>query len=107
MPVRDHILCKPWSLPEIASLGRQGKRVMEPLPREASVQRAVPDSISQPTAYDVAGVFKACRYDDGRHTTWFVIPMHHIDVVEGRVHLTREGQGLVFDVPSEEVEHVS
>jgi hypothetical protein len=83
---------------------------MEPLPREASAadprRPAIPGSESLPTAYYVAVVFKERRYDDGGHKTWFFTNIHHVAVVQGRLQLIREGYGLVFDVPYEEVEQV-
>jgi len=83
---------------------------MEPLPREASAadptRPAIPSSESLPTAHYVAVVFKERRYDNGGHKTWFFTNIHHMAVVHGRLQLIREGYGLVFDVPYEEVERV-
>ena len=58
------------------------------------------------TAHYVAVVFKERRYDNGGHKTWFFTNIHHMVVVHGRLQLIREGYGLVFDVPYEEVERV-
>jgi hypothetical protein len=83
---------------------------MEPLPREASAadphRPVIPGSESLSRARCVAVVFKERRYDDGRHKTWFFTNIHHVAVVHGRLQLIREGYGLVFDVPYEEVEQV-
>ena len=83
---------------------------MEPLPREASAayptRPTIPGSEALPTAHCVAVVFKERRYDTDAPKTWFFTNIHHVSVVHGRLQLTREGYGLVFDVPCEEVEQV-
>jgi hypothetical protein len=58
------------------------------------------------TAPLVAVVFKEQRYDNGAPKTWLFAHIHHVDYVHGRVQLRREGYGVVFDVPYEEVERV-
>ncbi len=84
---------------------------MEPRPREASAAgpprpRFVLDRPALPNVHSVAVVFKERRYHDGGHKTWLFSNIYHVEVVQGRLHLTRAGHGLVFDVPYEEVEQV-
>jgi len=57
-------------------------------------------------ARDVAVVFKERRYDNGAPKTWLFAHIDHVDYVHGRLQLRREGYGVVFDVPDEEVERV-
>jgi len=57
-------------------------------------------------ARDVAVVFKAYRYDTDAPKTWLFVHIDHVDYVHGRLQLRREGYGVVFDVPYEEVERV-
>jgi len=54
----------------------------------------------------VAVVFKERRYDTDAHKTWCFAHIDHIAIVTGRLQLLREGYGVVFDVPDEEVERV-
>ena len=54
----------------------------------------------------VAVVFKARRYDTDAHKTWCFAHIDHIAIVTGRLQLLREGYGVVFDVPYNEVEQV-
>lgn len=84
---------------------------MESLPREAPaayphMQIAARDNEPLPKPQYVAVVFKERRYDDGSHKTWFFANIHHVAIVNGRLHLTRDDYGLVFDTPYEEVEQV-
>ena len=83
---------------------------MEPLPREASAAHptrpTIPGSEALPAARCVAVVFKERRYDTDGHKTWFFTNIHHVSVVHDRLQLTREGYGLVFDVPYVEIELV-
>lgn len=84
---------------------------MESLPRETPaayphMQIAARSSEPLPKAQYVTVVFKERRYDDGAHKTWFFANIHHVAIVNGRLHLTREDYGLVFDMPYEEVEQV-
>jgi len=57
-------------------------------------------------ARDVAVVFKARRYDTDAHKTWYFAHIDQVAIVTGRLQLLREGYGVVFDVPDEEVERV-
>jgi hypothetical protein len=84
---------------------------MEPLPRETSGVRperpaALQQSASVPMAPYVAIIFKERRYDTGAHKIWFFANIHHVAIVNGRVQLTRQGFGLVLDVPYAEVQEV-
>jgi len=54
----------------------------------------------------VAVVFKARRYDTDAHKTWYFAHIDQVAIVTGRLQLLREGYGVVFDVPDEEVERV-
>jgi len=54
----------------------------------------------------VAVVFKERRYDTDAPKTWWLAHIDHVAVVTGRLQLLREGYGVVFDVPDEEVERV-
>jgi hypothetical protein len=54
----------------------------------------------------VAVVFKEHRDDNGAPKTWWFAHIDHIDDVQGRLQLRREGYGVVLDVPAEEVEQV-
>jgi hypothetical protein len=54
----------------------------------------------------VAVVFKEHRHENGAPKTWLFAHIHHVDCVHGRLQLRREGYGVVFDVPYEEVERV-
>ena len=67
----------------------------------------VPQKASPPMAPFVAVVFKEHRYEDGAPKTWYVAQMDQVTRSHGRVQLLREGYGVVFDVPDEEVERVS
>jgi len=60
-----------------------------------------------PTASCVAVVFKEHRYEDGAPKTWYFANIDQVERIHGRVQLRREGYGVVFDVPEEEVERVS
>ena len=84
---------------------------MESLPRDTSAecsppQRAIPERTPLPKAHVVAVIFKEHRYDNGGQKTWLFTNIHRVEVVHGRLHLTRDGYGLVFDAPCEEVEQV-
>ena len=84
---------------------------MESLPRETSAacsppQRAIPERTPLPKAHVVAVIFKEHRYDTSGQKTWLFTNIHRVEVVHGRLHLTRDGYGLVFDAPCEEVEQV-
>jgi len=57
-------------------------------------------------ARDVTVVFKERRYDTDAHKTWCFAHIDHVAIVTGRLQLLREGYGVVFDVPSDEVEQV-
>jgi hypothetical protein len=67
--------------------------------------RAARDSAALPKPQYVAVVFKERRYD-GSHKTWFFANIDHVAIVNGRLQLTRDDYGLVFDTPYEEVEQV-
>jgi|SRR5437773_990742 len=67
---------------------------------------AVRESDPLPTAPCVAVVFKEHRYDNGAPKTWLFAQIDQVTVVNGRLQLLREGYGVVFDVPDEEVEQV-
>ena len=54
----------------------------------------------------VAVIFQEHRYDNSGQKTWLFANIHRVEVVHGRLHLTRDGYGLVFDAPCEEVEQV-
>ena len=54
----------------------------------------------------VAVVFKERRYDTDAPKTWWLAHIDHVAVVTGRLQLLREGYGVVFDVPYNEVEQV-
>ena len=71
-------------------------------PRSIDAREREPPS----TAPLVAVVFKAHRYEDGVPKTWLFAHIDHVDYVHGRLQLRREGYGVVFDVPYEEVERV-
>jgi len=83
---------------------------MEPLQRDTSaVDALVPSAVpghAPHRAQNVAIIFKERRYDTGRPKTWFFTNIDHVTIVQGRVHLLRDGYGLVFDVSAEEVEQV-
>jgi hypothetical protein len=66
----------------------------------------LPQQASPPTAPCVAVVFKAHRYEDGAPNTWYGAQIAQVTRSHGRVQLLREGDGVVFDVPDEEVERV-
>ena len=51
-------------------------------------------------------VFKERRYDNGGRRTRFFFHIHHVHILNGRLQLRREHDGLVFDVPYEEVYQV-
>jgi hypothetical protein len=51
-------------------------------------------------------VFKEHRYEDGAPKTWYFTHIDQVTRSHGRVQLLREGYGVVFDVPDEEVERV-
>jgi hypothetical protein len=57
-------------------------------------------------ARSVAVVFKARRYDTDAHKTWYFAHIDHVAIVTGRLQLLREGYGVAFDVPYDEVEQV-
>jgi len=67
----------------------------------------VAQKVSPSTAPLVAVVFQEHRYDNGAPKTWWFAHIDHVDCVQGRLQLRREGYGVVFDVPYEEVERVS
>jgi hypothetical protein len=71
-------------------------------PRPTDVREGEP----QPTAPLVAVVFKEHCYESGAPKAWLFAHIHHVDCVHGRLQLRREGYGVVFDVPYEEVERV-
>jgi hypothetical protein len=54
-------------------------------------------------AHDVAVVFKARRDDTDAHKTWWFAHRDQVAIVTGRLQRLREGYGVVFDVPDEEV----
>jgi len=54
----------------------------------------------------VAVVFKERRYDTDAHKTWCFAHIDQVAIVTGRLQLLREGYGVVFDVPYDEVEQV-
>jgi len=54
----------------------------------------------------VVVLLKARCYADGREKTWLFTNIHQVEVVQGRLHLIRDGYGLVLDMPCEEVEQV-
>jgi len=66
----------------------------------------VSQKVSPSTAPFVAVVFKEHRYDNGAPKTWLFAHIDHVDYVHRRLQLRREGYGVVFDVPDEEVERV-
>ena len=57
-------------------------------------------------AHDVAVVFKERRYDTDAPKTWWFAHIDHVVIVTGRLQLIREGYGVAFDVPYDEVEQV-
>jgi len=57
-------------------------------------------------APSVAVVFKARRYDTDAPKTWWFAHIDHVVIVKGRLQLLREGYGVAFDVPYDEVEQV-
>ncbi|SRR6266508_2493949 len=79
------------------------RQIPPPYPQR---QTAVRESEPLPTAPFVAVVFKEHRYEDGAPKTWLFAQIDQVAVVNGRLQLSREGYGMVFDVPSEEVEQV-
>jgi hypothetical protein len=84
---------------------------MEPLSGETSVvpplrSTALRGSACLLRAHDVAVVFKERRYDTDAHKTWWFAHMDQVAIVTGRLQFLREGYGVVFDVPSDEVERV-
>ena len=83
---------------------------MEPLSQETSGAcperyTAIQDSVRLPPAHYVAVLFKQRQYDGSRQARAFR-GIHSMAIVDGHLHLIREGYGLVFDVPYEEVEQV-
>jgi hypothetical protein len=72
------------------------------LPRPPDVREREP----LPTAPVVAVVFKEHRYEDGAPKIWYFAQIDQVACLHGRVQLLREGYGVVFDVPNEEVERV-
>jgi hypothetical protein len=84
---------------------------MEPLSGVTSAA-----SLSGPTAIHgsacllraryVAVVFKERRYDTDAHKTWYFAHIDQVVIVTGRLQLIREGYGVAFDVPYDEVEQV-
>ena len=84
---------------------------LESFPREtprppAPEPPAIRQSASLPSALSVAVVFKERRYDTGGHKTWFFSNIHHVNILNGRLQLRRENDGLVFDVPYEDIQEV-
>ncbi len=57
-------------------------------------------------APSVAVVFKERRYDTDAPKTWWFAHIDHVVIVTGRLQLIREGYGVAFDVPYDEVEQV-
>lgn len=83
---------------------------MESLPQESPAacplfQTTRRENDTAPASHYVVIVFKQRRYD-GSRKIWAFSGIHAIAIVCGRLHLTREGYGLVFDMPYEEVEQV-
>jgi len=83
---------------------------MEPLLQELHVAHNSPPTLTPvheplPKTRYVVVVSKERRYD-GAHKIWAFSGIYAIAIVNGRLQLIREGYGLVFDMPYEEVEQV-
>ena len=57
-------------------------------------------------APSIAVVFKERRYDTDAPKTWWFTHIDQVVIVTGRLQLLREGYGVAFDVPYDEVEQV-
>jgi hypothetical protein len=76
------------------------------LPPFSPIPLDIAQKVSPSTAPYVVVVCKEHRYDTDAPKTWYVAQIDQVTRSHGRVQLLREGYGVVFDVPDEEVERV-